>query len=190
MKEIQRFADLFLSRITWPRAGLLFLVMVGIISVLTAAENRIKVYSGGVGVPDLALFFSRDDLRSRLDAFGKEGREIYLKAELLDLLYPWVYAGFYGAVIGLCGMRLMGKSSPWRILCLLPFLALLADYLENAGIFMVLLSWPTPSPTAEALAAWGNAAKWSLFTPTLLLALVGLLGLAIKGTPNGWGRAP
>ena len=64
---------------SWRRLGLLLLAYVGLISALSWFEGRIKVFSGGLGVPDLWQGFTAPALYERHEAFGPEGRRLYLQ---------------------------------------------------------------------------------------------------------------
>ncbi len=164
---------------SWPRAGLLLLAYAGLVSALTVAEGRIKVYSGGLGVPDLLHGFTADELYARFEAFGPEGRHIYFLAELVDMIYPLVYASLFAFLLALAARRLLPAGSRWATLCLLPYGAMLADYLENACFFTVLGAWPTRLGAVGALGGVFNLAKWGIFALVLPLVLVSLIATGI-----------
>jgi hypothetical protein len=164
---------------SWRRLGLLIPVYAVFIGTLTTLENRIKRGSGGLGVPDLIFGFSADDLHARLDAFGPEGRRLYAYAELVDLVYPLVYAVTFATVLALAVKRLFGEESRAALVTLLPFAALVADYVENAGIFATLSAWPARAGAAESIASMGNHLKWALAGPAVVLMGIGLAATAI-----------
>jgi hypothetical protein len=173
---------------SWRRLGLLFVVYAGLVFALSSAEGRIKQRSGGLGVPDLMQGFTADELYGRFEAFGAEGRRIYAFAELVDMVYPLVYASFFALLLALAARALLPAASRLRTLCLLPYAATLFDYLENACFFTVLLAWPARLSGVATAAGLFNLGKWGCFAPTLLLALLGLAGMAIKGL-RGLGAA-
>jgi hypothetical protein len=164
---------------SWRRLGLLVLAYVAIIATLGALEDRIKHFSGGLGVPDLILGFSAEELHARLESFTDEGRRIYLFAELIDMVYPLVYAATFASILALATRRLFGEASRATLLCLLPIAMLAADYLENTGIFVSLLVWPSRVAAAEGLASAFNHVKWALGIPTIALAALGLVATGI-----------
>src|SRR4051812_39830719 len=120
MRPLKRLAARVIAAASWLRVGLLVLAYAVCISLLTAADTRIQQRSGGMGVPDLLHGFTADDLYTRLAAFGEEGRAIYLRAELVDLVYPLVYGFFFAFLLALIARRLLRDDSPWRLLCLAP----------------------------------------------------------------------
>jgi hypothetical protein len=164
---------------SWPRVGLVFLAYLALVSALTAAEGRIKEHSGGLGVPDLLHGFTAAELYARLEAFGPEGRRIYFFGELVDLIYPLVYATFFAFILALAARRLFAAGSRWALLCLLPYAAMLSDYLENTCFFTVLGAWPSRLDAVATLAGVFNLAKWGIFAVTLPLVVVGLVAMGI-----------
>jgi hypothetical protein len=164
---------------SWPKVGLLLVAYAALVFALTAAEGRIKEHSGGLGVPDLLKGFTAAELYARLEAFGPEGRRIYAYAELVDLVYPLVYATFFAFLLALAVRRLFGAGSRWAVLCLLPYAAMLSDFLENACFFTVLGAWPARLDSVATLAGVFNVTKWGIFGVTLPLVLLGLVAMGI-----------
>jgi hypothetical protein len=174
---------------SWPRVGLVFLAYGGLLSALMAAEGRIKEHSGGLGVPDLLHGFTAAELYARLEAFGPEGRHIYFFAELVDLIYPLAYATFFAFLLALAARRLFAPGSRWAMLCLLPYGAMLSDYLENACFFTVLGAWPARVDVVATLGGVFNLAKWGIFGVTLPLVVVGLVAMGVVAL-QGRGSRP
>jgi hypothetical protein len=172
-------ATRIIDNASWKRVGHLVLAYAVCISRLTAADARIQQLSSGLGVPDLLHGFTAADLYARLEAFGEEGRSIYLRAELVDLVYPLVYGFFFAFLLALPARRLLRADSPWRLLCLAPLAATLLDYCENACFFTVLLRWPARLDAVASLASVFNVGKWSCFAVALPFTVVGLVTLAI-----------
>lgn len=179
LRPLKRLATRVIDAASWPRVGLLVLAYAGCMYLLTSAEARIKVRSGGLGVPDLLHGFTADELYARLEAYGDEGRAIYLRAELVDLVYPLVYGFFFAFLIALAARRLLRTDSPWRLLCLAPLAATGLDYFENACFFTVLLRWPARLDVVAQLASIFNLGKWSCFAVAVPATVVGLVALAV-----------
>jgi hypothetical protein len=187
LRPLKRLATRVIDAASWPRVGLLALAYAGCIGLLTSADTRIKLLSSGLGVPDLLHGFTPDDLYARFEAFGDEGRAIYLRAELVDLVYPLVYGFFFAFLLALPARRLLRERSPWRLLCLAPLAATLLDYLENACFFTILLRWPARLDAVASLAGIFNVGKWLCFGVVLPAAVLGLVALAvtaIRGEPS------
>jgi hypothetical protein len=176
---LKRLATRVIDGASWVRVGLLLLAYVACVSVLNFADARIQQLSSGLGVPDLLHGFTAAELHARLEAFGDEGRRIYLRAELVDLVYPLVYGAFFAFLIALPARRLLPEGSSWRLLCLAPLAATLLDYLENACFFTILLRWPARLDAVASLASAFNIGKWLCFGVALPAAVLGLGALAV-----------
>jgi hypothetical protein len=183
---LKRLATLVIDGASWKRIALLGLVYAGCISLLNAADAQIKQRSGGLGAPDLLYGFTAADLYTRLEAFGEEGRRIYFRAELVDLVYPLAYSFSFAFLMGLPARRLLRADSPWRLVCLIPLVAMLLDYLENACFFTVLLRWPARLDAVATLASVFNVGKWSCVAVALPFLIVGLTALAITALRERW----
>ena len=178
LRPLKRLATRVIDAASWLRIGFLVFAYACCIGFLTSADTRITQLSGGLGVPDLLHGFTADELHARLEAFGEEGRAIYFRAELVDLLYPLVYGFFFAFLIALAARRLLREDSPWRLLCLVPLAATFLDYLENTCFFTLLLRWPTRLDTVAQLASIFNIGKWSCFAVVVPTTVLGLGALA------------
>jgi hypothetical protein len=175
---LKRLATRVIDAASWPRVGLLVLAFAGCIYFLTSAEARIKERSGGLGVPDLLHGFSADELYARLEAYGDSGRAIYLRAELVDLVYPLAYGVCFAFLIALAARRVLRADSPWRLLCLAPLSATCFDYLENTCFFTILLRWPARLDLVAQLGSIFNLGKWScLYATTIGVVALGVVAL-------------
>jgi hypothetical protein len=168
------------ARASWRGVGILLVCYAALVAALGKAEAQIKAYSGGLGVPDLMQGFTSAELYDRLEAFRPEGRRIYLQAELVDMVYPAVYATFFAFLLALVARTLREEASRLRAICLLPYAAMIADYLENACFFTVLLSWPARHEAVAAAGGVFNLSKWAAFGITLPLVVVGLVAMGIR----------
>lgn len=169
---------------SWRRLGVVLLADAGIGSALSVLEGRIKVLSGGLGFPDLWLGFTATGLYQRFEAFGPEGRRLYFLAALVDLLFAAVYGTLFAFVLGLSARALFRAGSRWRLLCLLPYAATGADFLENASFLTVLFAWPARLPTLATVAGAFNVGKWAVYAVMLPLALLGLASMGARALTN------
>ncbi len=176
---LARLADRVLRAASWPRVGLLLLAYAACIVPMSFAEARIKQRSGNLGVPDLMHGFSGAELYARLEAFGHAGRSIYFWAELIDMIYPLVYGTFFAFLLALAVKRVLGEGSRAKLVCLLPFAATICDYLENAAILAVVLSWPSRLLGIATAGGVFNVAKWGIFAAVLPLTVLGLGAMAV-----------
>lgn len=139
---------------------------------------RIKALSGGVGILDLEFYYTADTAYRHLAAYGPEGRRLYAWGLLtVDAVLPALMFLTLAVSLTLTGRRQGGRY--WLpMLNLLPLLAMVSDYLENAAILTMLDSYPhrlrivgamsgcftlskqVSTLTCLTLILWGNVRAW------------------------------
>ena len=115
-----------------------------------------------------------------LASYGAAGRQAYLVTELtLDLIYPPISALLFSTVILYTFQRAF-PSHPWtNKFALLPFAVLIADYLENASVVTMLLSFPRELPAVAAVSNVFTVTKFDLSWFELIF-IVGLVGWMVQ----------
>jgi hypothetical protein len=145
-------------------------------ALLPLASARLANLSGGVSPLDTHFTYTPSQAYSTLAAYGPAGRAFDLGSELtLNLAYPLINCLF----LSLASLYLLQRAAPGQPLlsrlALLPFLALTANYLENAGLIVILLNYPTQLTAIAEITGLLTATKWVL--QNLSLAL--LIGAAV-----------
>jgi hypothetical protein len=79
--------------------------------------------------------------------------------------------------------RLFPEDSRWRLLNLVPWLGLLADYLENLCTSIVMIRYPETTAIAASLAPLATFVKW-IFTGGSFVLLAGLAVAALVRRPK------
>jgi hypothetical protein len=146
-------------------------------ALLPLASARLAVLSGGVGPLDNLFTYTPAQAYSALAAYGPAGRAFDLGSELtLDLVYPLIHSLFFC----LASLYFLQRAAPSRPglarLALIPFLALAADYLENAGLIVLLLNYPTQLGAVAAATSLLTSLKWLLQGLSLALLVVAAIG--------------
>jgi len=131
----------------------------------------------GQPVLDVRWVYGPDDAYSLLSQCGPLGRAAIRNQQLADLVYPAVN----GVVVAL-GLRLLVQAlAPGRrqlqFVVVIPVLAAVLDYLENLGIWTLLLTYPTRLDGVVRVLALITPAKLALGQVSLIL--VGLLLLTL-----------
>lgn len=156
------------------RSLLLFLALMVLFAavIVPTAQGWLKGYSGGVDLIDLMLAYSPDTVYRMIGAYGDEGRSLYRNFALsADLVYPVVYSTFLSLVISWQLQRATAPDSKLRMLNLLPFGAMLFDWLENACVVTMLSFYPTTSSAVARIASMFTSLKWTVSAASLLLVL-------------------
>ena len=128
-------------------------------------------YSQGLAVFDLRLFYTYEQAKAVLEALGPTGRAFYLGPQhWLDTLFP----GLEALALLLTFRRLFAP----RLAGFLGVVAVLgagADYLENAGVSVLLHLGPTGiTPENAAYASLWTSLKFALVSLALSALLFGL----------------
>lgn len=144
---------------------------IGFQIILGSASDFIAAESQGANVLDLGFDFAPEKVYSDyLDKYSAAARSYYLKIECLDLIYPICYGLLFSCLISL-GFR----NTKLHYLNLLPIFAICCDYLENIGIFALLLSYPQKMLGVATYMSVFRAIKWG-FAFLAILAMLGSLG--------------
>lgn len=130
-------------------------------------------------LPDERFFYTAPELVAFLDSLGSAGRVIYWRLHLVDMVFPLVYGLLLATlVVYVSGDR---GGRPVAVLATLPFVATLADLVENVCVRIVSTQFAAGRSAAEvfALAPWvaslagvATATKWTAATLSLLLILL------------------
>ncbi len=135
---------------------------------------------------DMQPSYSPERAYQLIDSYGAEGRQYYARIELtLDLIYPILNALMFSTLIIFLFRRVFPMESFWQKLPLLGPIVMIVDFLENASIVTMLLSYPRRLDFVARAANLFTVTKFDLSYFEALLILVGLLGWLGK-TVYGW----
>ncbi len=157
----------------WMALGALVLFLTFSLLTLPVESARAAEYGRGLGSPDTKLFYTGQQLQTMASTYGDEGRAAYIHARFtFDLAFPFVYGLFFL----LANSYLLGKTtrsgSGWRLLNLLPCLAVLFDLAENISVSAVMASFPSFNPVVVTLAQIFTPLKWLFVSSSMALSVV------------------
>lgn len=132
----------------------------------------IMAVSQGTNVLDLKPWYSPDEALQCVNAYGPEGRRIYLWAEwTADLLYPPVYSMLFGGLL----FRLGGGK--WSLLAIFSWMF---DWTENVLITLMLTMYPVFNPGIAQMAAFFTTIKWLGILAIFMMLAVKLVELGLR----------
>ena len=121
-----------------------------------------------------------------VQSYTEAGRALYQKIELTaDVIYPIIYGLAFACCIAWGWSK---KASPQNwiyYLPLIPVFTVLADFLENTCIVILLNQYPEPSLSWATLAAIASGLKW---TGALLSITAMIGGLFVRFSGNKGSR--
>jgi hypothetical protein len=124
--------------------------------------------------------YSAELANSLISNLGSSGRRYYLTRQIpLDLVYPSLMALTLVSLLKWLGSRDVSQKLV-RIGTWFSIAAAIADYLENAGICFMILSWPEISANTVLAASASSIVKSGLTTTAVLIVLLGVGSWAFK----------
>lgn len=117
---------------------------------------------------DTQLFYNAEQATEIMNNYTDDMQRGFITGALtLDLVFPWIYT----LLLVFLFVRFFKNST----IAFSPFLILIFDYLENAGIVIMLSAFPQKLPTLTALTALFSGIKWILLFIITALLLFGIL---------------
>jgi len=176
---LARFSGL-LSRISNART-LLFSFLFFLIFPLFALPwlgRQVDLYSQPEEGYELLLVYTPEELYSSFEGYGEQGRVVYaLGTATIDMVFPLASALFQGILITLLTRRVFPSRPGWERLNLVPSGAALLDILENLGLLVLLVGYPTRLAGPATITAVLTVLKWTMVGLSFLTIVVLVLGL-------------
>jgi hypothetical protein len=117
---------------------------------------------------DLQFSYSPERAYELLSAYSETERFYYMIAELtLDVVYPLVYGTLLSFILYML-------HNNFRI-AKLPYDVVVIDYLENIGIVIMLINYPTRINWLASITGVFTTLKWLFLAAIFVLVLWGLL---------------
>ncbi len=156
--------------------GLVWLVLAGVLFAWRGRFSLAAVEQAcGLSAPDVRFAPSAADTQAFLAGCGADGLAAYRELQLIDLVYP--AAGALVLVVALA-LILVRVAPHMACLALIPLVAAIGDYLENAAAWALLGAVGSERRWAAEVLQVGSAVKvvgswvsWLLLSG-LLIALV------------------
>ena len=125
--------------------------------------------------PDMSFFYTVEELYDIAESYGAEGRSNYIVMRFtFDLVFPLIYGGFLISSLG--WLYNTDRLLNWRDrVVLLPFGAVIFDYLENVSTSIVMWFYPARVDFVGFLATVFTPVKWGLLSVAFLVLIPGLV---------------
>lgn len=177
-----RFSNLLIRLANGRTLLILFLLFILTTSVIfPLMSSLIEDPAGELEKIDTKLYYSPAELYEIMEPYGAQGRRVYALSHLTaDVFFPLVYAFFFGLLIANIFQRAFPKDSWAQRLNLVPFMLLIFDLVENLGIVILLLSYPTQMVGLARLTGLVTSLKWILAGITVILPLAGAVVWLIR----------
>lgn len=132
--------------------------------------DKISALSNGMGIPDAQMFYTSPQLQNMFRLYGPEGREMYLRLQWIDMVYPLIYSTLLASLL-----YLVYKKTRLENMVFVPFVAALFDYAENILLRISILSFPNMQDGVVSIAGTVTFIKWLLVFFAFFLLLFGFI---------------
>jgi hypothetical protein len=134
--------------------------------------------TGGGEILDMKLFYNYQQAQSTIESYGPQGIKFYTYIQLVDLLFPLAYSLMFSLLLSRL-ITIVEISGKIKMVILIPFIAALADYFENLGIFIMLRQHPGDYYLTAKITSVLTIVKFAAFGGFITAALL-LVGFIIK----------
>ena len=166
-----------LTKLATGKLVVVFILLVYVVNAFVLKAIYPSYIYPGFETLDFQSSYSPERAYQLIDSYGEEGRQYYALIELtLDLIYPILNALMFSTLTIYLFRRIFPPDSFWQKLPLLGPIVMIVDYLENAGIVTMLLSYPRRLDVVAQAANVFTVAKFSLSYLEMILIVIGLLG--------------
>ena len=142
------------------------------LAILPAATSELRRLAGGHLPPDWHFHYRPEQLHFLFDAYGKEGRELFVFVEMTaDLVWAVCTALLSIGMLEWLRRRLSIALPYWLLYLPLGILGL--EILENAGLVALTFSYPFESYLLSRLTALATVGKWAGYGVVVGLLAIG-----------------
>ena len=147
--------------------------------------------TGGVGLLDMMVLYTPEQAYAHLAAMGEAGRAFDLTHIVpLDFVFPFLYTLFSAVTITWLLHKWLPAQSRWHRLNVVPLAGGIGDYLENLGIIIMIIAWPSPLPDIARFTMVAGLVKFSFIILADLIIAGSLIGWAVSALRKRSGRSP
>lgn len=160
---------------TWVTLLVFGFFLVFMFVVLPGQAANAEIQSQGGDSPDTSLTYSKSELYTMAENYGRDGRIAYIRTRwTFDLIFPFVYTAFLVTSISWLFQKAFPANSPWQLANLAPLVGMIFDFLENTATTLVFSRYPDTTPVVDVLAPLFTLVKWIFVGGSFFLVFLGL----------------
>lgn len=170
--------------VTWKSTIVFFFLLIILLLLINGKPfgvAELKERTNGIGILDLERHYTPQHAYDILEAQGEIGRSFYKDILIrLDFIFPLSYTLCWISFIIIIWRRWLSTESKWMKFSLIPIFACLFDYIENIFILVMLNKYPVQHVVIAKIASNMTVLK-NIFTGfSIILIIIGLIGLVHK----------
>lgn len=161
---------------------LFIITNVVLLLMMTVTIPTVMNFSKGLKLFDLMpMGYDFEYANNLLTTLGAEGRIMYLTYQIpIDMIYPFLFGVSYCLMIAYLLKKVNKLESVFYITCLIPFIAAIADYIENFGVTFILINFPDISEGLIEVISGFTVIKSSTTTLYFIVLIILIIGWALK----------
>ena len=149
--------------------------------VMPAVSHRLKQAAGFDEMLDTTPQPRASKVYQYVDNIGEGGRKVLLEMyQFQDLIFPLAYGSFLFLLIAWLHKKCFPGSKKTWILCLIPLLMVVFDYIENFSMVALIQAYPDQLPGIAGRLFWFSVTKWVLGLISGIVVVSTLCILVIK----------
>lgn len=119
---------------------------------------------------DTRFSYTKADVLLTFEEIGAKGRAQYkFISGCIDMIYPIVYGLFLSLLLLMLAKKIPNRKG--RLLCCIPFIAVLFDYIENASVLRMLNTYPNITDLQIMIGSTATSMKWTFIVLSLLFVI-------------------
>lgn len=180
MKSIRSIIN---TNLAGKKVAFLFLLstLVYIFMICVTIPHVTRHAQGMLLLDMMPMGYDFEYVNALFNSLGEAGRHAYLYRQIpVDMVYPFLFAFSYSLVLAYFLKKLNKLEGPFFYFCFLPFIAGLADYVENFGIVVLLTKYPDFSTLSVTITSIFSLVKSSVTTIYFLVLIGTLILVAFK----------
>ena len=174
---LNRISDFFWRISGWKTfaVGLLLYIFFAVVMMQQGAAMIQQICGKKVEIFDLQFTYTPERAHEILSQYNEAGRSFAATFTMLaDSIYPVSYTFLFLMIMGWLFKSLAVYGFRVRYIHLLPFLVMVFDYSENAGIVTMLKNYPDFTDGTVIVTSLFTSLKWSLLAVETFIIGAGL----------------
>ncbi len=162
--------------------GLFILTNVVYMIMLTVTIPKTMKFSNEMRLLDMMpMGYDLNYVNKLFNSLGEIGRDVYLTSQIpVDMLYPLLFGLTYCLILAYFLKKINKFNTPFTLLCYIPIIAGIADYLENFGIITMLNNYPElTDSTVKTISLFSQIKSFSTSIFFIVLIVI-LIKLGVK----------
>lgn len=166
--------------------GFSLIVIFNLVLFPIGLEKIQAITPNAAGPFDLEFSYTYQQALEMLESYTPEGRRIYTQSTIfVDVPYPIIYGITFTLLLLILLPWAFPGNTRIETLAALPFVIVMADFIENTGIILMLKTYPDEIGGYATFASTFSSIKWSLIVIMMLIIIGSAIKMLINRLKNG-----